>query len=140
MTVPYASTGLPFATAGVTALLVGVANGANPAAPIGATVTLGRHLGPDHRQLTSASSFVEATAAPRAAPYDIISIFGTNLCPLCSGSNSVLVGAPDAVYIRYPLFLSPDASAGSPHKITVIFSKPGHPGDQLARLSSVRHQ
>jgi hypothetical protein len=43
--------------------------------------------------ITSASSFVEPVAAanPNAAPYDMISIFGQNLCPLCTGSNSVLV-------------------------------------------------
>ncbi|HTC90751.1 MAG TPA: hypothetical protein VK686_20750 [Bryobacteraceae bacterium] len=130
VTVPYAATGVPFATAGATALLVGVANGANPAAPVGATVTLAVTSAPIIANATSASSFVDF-AAPRAAPYDIISIFGTNLCPLCNGSNSVLVGAPDAVYSRYPLFLSPDGSAATPHKITVIFSKPGTPATAL---------
>ncbi len=55
-------------------------------------------------------------------PIDILSIFGTNFCPLCTGTNSVLVAAPDAVFFRFPTFLSPD---GGTHKITVTFSKPG---------------
>src|SRR5581483_11839828 len=37
--IPYSSTGAPFATAGATAVLVGVANGTNPAAPV-ATKTI----------------------------------------------------------------------------------------------------
>ena len=61
-----------------------------------------------------------AGTPPSAAPYDIISIFGSNLCPLCTGTNGVLVGAPDPVFYRYPVFLSPDGT----HKITVIFTKP----------------
>ncbi len=92
VTVPYAATGVPFATAGTTALLVGVANGSNPAAPVGATVTLAVTAAPIISMITSASAYVDL-ATPRAAPYDIVSIFGTNLCPLCTGTNSVLVGA-----------------------------------------------
>jgi len=119
--VPYTGAGLPFATAGATALVVGVANGASPATP-SVTVPLGVTSAPIISSITSASSFVEAASgtAPNAAPYDIISIFGTNLCPLCTGTNNVLVAAPDPVFYRYPLFLSPDGT----HKITVIFTKP----------------
>jgi uncharacterized protein (TIGR03437 family) len=128
--VPYSATGVPFATAGVTALVVGVANGASPAAPVGATVTLAVTAAPIISQITSASSFVDpiGTASPKTAPYDIISIFGNSLCPLCTGSNSVLVGAPDATYGRFPTLLSPD---GGTHKITVTFSKPGTPATLL---------
>ncbi len=127
VTVPYASTGVPFATAGATALLVGVANGANPdRAPTG-DVALTVTSAPIISNVTSASSFVD-WATPRAAPYDIISIFGTNFCALCTGTNSVLVGAPDAVYGRFPLFLSPD---GGTHKVSVVFSKPGTPATTL---------
>jgi uncharacterized protein (TIGR03437 family) len=59
---------------------------------------------------------------PNVAPYDVISIFGTNLCPLCTGTNSVLTAVPDSTFFRFPTFLSPD---GGTHKITITFSKPG---------------
>jgi uncharacterized protein (TIGR03437 family) len=119
--VPYTGAGLPFATAGTSALVVGVANGASPTAP-SVTLPLGVTSAPIISSMTSASSYVEASAgtAPNAAPYDIISIFGANLCPLCTGTSNVLVGAPDPIYSRYPVYLSPDGS----HKITVIFTKP----------------
>jgi uncharacterized protein (TIGR03437 family) len=119
--VPYAGTGSPFATSGATALVVGVANGPSPTTP-SVTLPLGVTSAPIISSITSASSFVEAASgtAPNAAPYDILSIFGTNLCPLCTGTSAVLVGAPDPVFSRYPTFLSPDGT----HKITVIFTKP----------------
>jgi uncharacterized protein (TIGR03437 family) len=117
VTVPYTSTGSPFATAGATALYIGVANGASPAVAT-ATIPIGVTAAPIISAVTSASSFVEL-ASPKAAPYDIISIFGTNLCPTCTGTNSVLIGAPDA-HNRFPSFLSPD---GGTTKITVIFGK-----------------
>jgi len=119
--VPYSAAGVPFATAGATALVVGVANGANPATPA-VTVNLGVTAAPIISAITSASSFIETAAGtpPTVAAYDIVSIFGTNLCPLCTGTNSVLVAAPDAVFSRFPTFLSPDGS----HRITVNFVKP----------------
>ncbi|MGB6947073.1 MAG: hypothetical protein WBE37_32040, partial [Bryobacteraceae bacterium] len=66
---------------------------------------------------------VDAVAGtnPTVAPYDVISIFGTNLCPLCTGTNNVLVAIPDSTFYRFPTFLSPD---GGTHKITVTFTKP----------------
>lgn len=120
--VPYTAAGSPFATAGASAFVIGVANGANPAAAA-ATGAVGVTSAPIISGITSASSYVDAAPGtnPTVAPYDIISIFGTNLCPLCIGTNAVLVGAPDTTYYRFPTFLSPDAS----HKITVTFSKPG---------------
>jgi uncharacterized protein (TIGR03437 family) len=122
VSVPYTAAGLPFATAGATALVVGVANGASPTAP-SVTVPLGVTSAPIISSITSASSFVEPIAGtpPNATPYDIVSIFGTNLCPLCTGTNNVQVASPDPVFFRYPTFLSPDGT----HKMTVIFSKPG---------------
>jgi uncharacterized protein (TIGR03437 family) len=120
--VPYSAAGLPFATAGATVLVIGVANGASPAIP-SATVTLGVTGAPIISTVTSASSFVDTAAgtAPNVAPYDIISIFGTNLCPLCTGTNAVQVAAPDPTFLRFPLFVSPDGT----HKISVNFTKPG---------------
>jgi uncharacterized protein (TIGR03437 family) len=120
--IPYSTSGVPFATAGTTAVLVGVANGANPTAPV-ATQTIGVTAAPIIYGITSASAFVDAAAGtnPKVAPYDIISIFGANFCVLCTGTNSVLVGAPDPVYGRFPTYLSPDGT----HKISVLYSKPG---------------
>jgi uncharacterized protein (TIGR03437 family) len=117
VTIPYAATGSPFNTAGATALVIGVANGATPVLAT-STISIGVTAAPIISAVTSASSFVEL-ASPHAAPYDIISIFGTNLCPTCTGTNSVLVGAVDA-NTRFPAFLSPD---GGTTKITVIFGK-----------------
>jgi len=129
--VPYSSSGVPFAVAGTVAapsLYIGVANGPSPAnasvvAPIGVTAL------PIISAVTNAASFVEPLPGtnPKAAPYDIISIFGNNLCPLCTGSSSVLLGAPDA-WERFPTNLSPDSGT---HKVTVTFSKPGTPTTSL---------
>jgi len=128
VTVPYASTGIPFATAGATALLVGVNNGASPTAPaIGATATIAVTAAPIISSIASGSSFVEYPT-PRAAPYDIVSIFGSNLCTLCTGANNILLGVPDPVFSRFPAFLSPD---GGTHKLTVTFSLPGTPATNL---------
>ena len=117
VTVPYLSTGVPFATTGATAVYIGVANGAAPTQAVAST-SVGVTAAPIISGVTSASSFV-VLASPKIAPYDIISIFGSNLCPLCTGSNSVLVGVPDA-FGRFPLYLSPD---GGTHKISVPFTK-----------------
>lgn len=123
VSVPYSSAGAPFATAGATAFVIGIANGAAPVIAV-STATIGVTSAPIVSGITSASSFVEAAAGtnPNVAPYDVISIFGTNLCPLCTGTNSVLVAVPDTTFFRFPTFLSPD---GGTHKITVTFSKPG---------------
>lgn len=117
--VPYGSTGAPFATTGTTALYLGVANGATPAVAA-ATAAVGVTSAPIISSITSASSFIEAgTGAAKAAPYDVISIFGTNLCPGCTGTNAVLVAVPDSVFYRFPTFVSPDGT----HKVTVTFTK-----------------
>jgi uncharacterized protein (TIGR03437 family) len=123
VTVPYTAAGIPFATSGATAFVIGVANGASPVIAT-STATIGVTSAPIISGITSASSFVEAASGtnPNVAPYDIISIFGTNFCPLCTGTNSILIGAPDTTYFRYPLFVSPD---GGTHKVSVTFSKPG---------------
>jgi uncharacterized protein (TIGR03437 family) len=118
--IPYSSTGVPFATAGATSLYVGIANGATPSVCV-SQVALGVTSAPIIAGVTSASSFVDTApgVAPNVAPYDIISIFGTNLCPACTGTNNVLVGVLD-VNNRFPVYLSPD---GGTHKITVPFTK-----------------
>jgi uncharacterized protein (TIGR03437 family) len=128
VTVPYLATGVPFATAGATAVLIGVNNGATPTAPatVSGTQTIAVTAAPIISQITSASSFVDS-ATPALAPYDIISIFGTNFCAGCTGTSSVLLGAPDPVFQRFPIFVSPDGT----HKVSVSFSKPGTPATFL---------
>ena len=118
------------------ALVIGVANGASPTTP-SVTVTLGVTSAPIISAITSASSYVETAAgtAPNAAPYDIISIFGTNLCPLCTGTNSVLVGAPDPVYYRYPTVSQPRR-----HTQDHCHFHQTHHHHYSARLPSLRHQ
>ncbi len=59
------------------------------------------------------------------APYDILSIFGTNFCVTngtgCTGGNSVLYGQIDPVTLRYLNVLSPDAPGATQRNITVTF-------------------
>ncbi|HTW68092.1 MAG TPA: hypothetical protein VME17_25930 [Bryobacteraceae bacterium] len=77
--------------------------------------------------VTSASTFIESGANAVFAPYDFITIFGNNFCPDCGGSNPTLLsGAPDSTYYRYPTFLSPDSST---HFLQVQFNK--HSGGTL---------
>jgi uncharacterized protein (TIGR03437 family) len=116
VTVPYLTSGIPFATAGATALYIGVANGATPAVAV-ATAAVTITSAPIISSITNAASFIETAA--KAAPFGIISIFGTNLCPGCTGTNAVLVAVPDAVFLRFPTFVSPDGT----HKVTVTFTK-----------------
>jgi len=123
--IPYDSTGAPFKTAG--SLTIGVANGANPAAPQN-TKTLTITTAPIINSVTSASSFIEPVlgADPIVAPFDVISVFGSNFCPTSLAACATpIVGTPDA-YFRYPTWLSPDpniAAPALPHKLTVMFSK-----------------
>lgn len=126
--VPYTSTGSPFATAGTTTFYLGVANnsgGVSPtSAPSADTVAVTVTSAPIISAIVNAASFVNNGANPKAAPYDVISIFGTNFCPLCTGNNSVLVGTLDN-WDRFPSAVSPDSNA---HYVSVAFSKPGGNG------------
>jgi len=80
--------------------------------------------------VTSASSYAEpvAPALPVVAPYDILSIFGTNFCVsnstgcLQGGPNAILYGQTDPATLRYLTALSPDPStAANPRNLTVTF-------------------
>ena len=80
--------------------------------------------------VTSASSYAEpvAPALPVVAPYDILSIFGTNFCVsgttgcVAAGPNAILYGQTDPATLRYLTALSPDAStAANPRNLTVTF-------------------
>ena len=94
-----------------------------PTTPAGALANLNVVNVPIIDSVTSAATFIEPTAAAPTlfAPYDLITIFGNNLCPDCGGSNPAnLVGAPDSTYFRYPLNLSPDSGT---HFLQVQFNK-----------------
>ncbi len=134
VSIPYDNTGGAFKTAGATALSFTVTNNQSiTTAPTTGAVTAGVSGAPIITTVTSSSAYVAAASGsnPKISPYDIISIFGFNFCALCTGSNSVLVGAPDATYARYPTLLTPNPTATTTNKITVTFSKPGTPATTL---------
>ena len=87
-----------------------------------ATLTIAN--GPIVQAVTSASSFLEVTppANPKVAPYDMISIFGANLCTSSGVScNMFMAGVADPVSLRYPSFLSPDPVSATQRLLTVTF-------------------
>ncbi|MCX6596638.1 MAG: hypothetical protein NTV70_09760, partial [Acidobacteria bacterium] len=111
VSIPYDNTGGVFKTAGATALSFTVTN--NPTAttaPTTGAATAGVTAAPIISTVTSSSAYVApvGSANPKASPCDIISICGFNFCALCTGSNSILVGSPDATYGRYPTRLIPN--------------------------------
>jgi len=103
-----------------------------PANSTGASGTFQLSIGtsPIVQAVTSASSYAEAVAPalPTVAPYDILSIFGTNFCVsgstgcLANGANAVLYGQTDPTTLRYLTALSPDpSSAANPRNLSVTF-------------------
>jgi uncharacterized protein (TIGR03437 family) len=133
---------LPFYLATSSSVTVGVCNPAVGATvcsipysgPLGsgtAALTIG--VNPIISAVTSASSYVEATAPllPNIAPYDILTIFGTNFCVSAStgcvagSANALLYAATNATTFAYPTTLSPDASGASQRLLTVGFYQHG---------------
>jgi uncharacterized protein (TIGR03437 family) len=119
---------LPFSTSGNGgSVTLGVCNPSSgtPCTIPSATVTLSIGNGPIVQVVTSASSYIQVNpgTAPTVAPYDIISIFGTNFCTSggtgCS-SGQILYGTPDAA-LRYPSSLSPDSPSATQRSLTVKF-------------------
>jgi uncharacterized protein (TIGR03437 family) len=118
-----------FSTAGTPLTLAVInPNGGTPAAPTTGppVANLAVVNVPIINAITSASTYVESGTAAVFAPYDFVTIFGTNMCPDCGGSNpDLLTGVPDATFFRYPTALSPDAT----HYLQVQFNK--HTGGTL---------
>jgi uncharacterized protein (TIGR03437 family) len=119
--IPYDSTGVPFKAAG--SLTIGVANGATntPQSTKSLTIT----AAPIINLITSASTLMApapggANTYPTVAPYDVISIFGSNFCPASISTCSTPIVATLDSYFRYPTFLSPDTGT---HKLAVMFSR-----------------
>ncbi len=120
-----ADANLPFSPTGTGgSVYLGLCNGTCTIPTGTATLTIG--AGPLIQGVTSASSFVEVSAPtiPTVAPYDMLSIFGSNFCSSagtgCS-STQILSGGPDALTLRYPTTLSPDAPGATQRVLTVSF-------------------
>ncbi len=136
---------LPFSSAATTTVTVGVCNpnagGTVCSAPGGggtASLTIG--INPIVSAVTSASSYIEATAPtlPTIAPYDILTIFGTNFCVsggtgcVVGSSNALLFAATNPTTFAYPLSLSPDASGATQRNLAVNFYAHGNTTTPLA--------
>ncbi len=141
ITVPaVADTYLPFSTGGTVNL--GVCN------PSGGSCVLSGQLPmlignvPIIQGVTSASAFIQVTppALQTVAPYDLISIFGSNFCSSggtgCA-SNTVLTGSPDPVTLRYPASLSPDAAGSTQRLLTVNFQTHATPPVLIGTAASL---
>jgi uncharacterized protein (TIGR03437 family) len=113
-----------FSTAGTPLVLAVInPNGGSPAAPTtgSGVANLAVVSTPIIDSVTSASTFIQSGSASVFAPYDFVTIFGTNFCPDCGSSNPALLsGVPDSTYYRYPTFLSPDTNT---HYLQVQFNK-----------------
>ncbi len=112
---------LPFTATSPTSVILGVCNpnattNTCNAATSTQTLTIGSN--PIITAVSSASSFVQLTT-PNVAPFDLISIFGTNFCPLC-GSNGTVAAVPNSLTKVYATTLSGDNGA---HTLQVQFNK-----------------
>jgi uncharacterized protein (TIGR03437 family) len=118
---------LPFSGAGgnVTIAVCNPSVGA-PCFTSTSTVTLHIGVNPIVQSVTSASSYKQATppALTAVAPYDILSLFGTNFCISggtgCTGGNAILYGVVDPDALRYLTQLTPDTT-GTKRNLKVSF-------------------
>jgi len=127
---------IPFAAGGnVTIGVCNPVNGSCGTASAGATQVLAIGSYPIIQAVTSSSALVQASAGviPSVAPYDMVSIFGSNFCPVCS-SSQVLYGAPDPVLLSYPVTLSPDSGT---HNLSVTFWVHPSSGPDVTQLGTV---
>jgi len=125
LTIPAASSSQYMANSG-SPVAITVWNPATASAATG-SVNLAVTSNPIINSITSVATYLEPAAgapqasAPAFAPYDVVAIFGNNLCPDCGGSNPAqIVGAPDSTYYRYATKLSPDSNG---HWVTVDFQQ-----------------
>jgi len=135
LTVPTtASPNLPFSPTGNGGtVVIGVCNpnGTTCSTPTGtASFSIGSN--PIVDAVTSASSFQQVTAPTiqTVAPFEMLSVFGSNFCSSggvgCSSSD-ILYGAPASATLAYPTFLSPDAATATQRKLTVTFQTKATP-------------
>lgn len=99
---------IPFTAAG--SVVIGVCN---PVAGVACQVatasqTLFFGSSPIVQAVVSSSSLLQTGSTPTVAPYDMLSIFGSNFCPNCasSGTGSLLIASPDALTLTYPTSLT----------------------------------
>ena len=119
---------LPFAPTGAGGTVTLGACNAAGAVCTGATGTAKLTINPSPmiQSVTSASTFIQTSLPSLAtvAPFDMISLFGVNLCTSggtgCS-SDQVLYGTPDPSTLRFPVSLSPDPSGPGQRLLTVAF-------------------
>jgi uncharacterized protein (TIGR03437 family) len=113
ITVPSGSDPIPFAGGAVN---IGVCNpigGVCTAATGQATLVFGTN--PIIQAVTSSSSLLQGSTVS-VAPYDMISIFGSNFCPNCT-STQVLTSSPNTTTLTYPTSLAFDST----HSLSVTF-------------------
>ena len=126
---------LPFSGVGGTVQL-GVCNPgiSSPCYTPSSTYNLTIGVNPIVQAVTSASSFMQATppALTPVAPYDMLSVFGTNFCisngtgcTTSSPANPILYGAKDPATLRYLTQVSPDAAGSQQRNLTVTFQTHG---------------
>ncbi len=127
ITVPASDALLNFFAGTAKAITFGVCNpnGLSCTSPTGQqTVTIAAGPTFTSSQVVSSATFL---APASIAPYDILTIFGTNFCT-SNGTGctpgQVLYGAPTGTYPAYPTFLTPDAvgSGSTPRVLTVTFA------------------
>ncbi len=99
---------IPFNAAG--SVVIGVCNPVAGVACQVATASQTLYFGssPIVQAVVSSSSLLQTGVIPTVAPYDMVSIFGSNFCPNCasSGNGSILTGSPDALTLTYPTSLA----------------------------------
>jgi uncharacterized protein (TIGR03437 family) len=120
---------LPFNSSNGSVTL-GVCNGTSCTTPT-SHIVLSFGNTPSVQLVTSASAFIAPTspALLAVAPYDVLSVFGTNFCPAsvstCT-SNLALYGQLDPTTFHYSTSLSPDATGTVPmHNLMVSFYQHG---------------
>jgi hypothetical protein len=131
ITVPtVADANLPFnPTGNGGTLTLGIVNGNSSNIATGtAVLTIG--VGPIIQGVTSSSSFTEVTppTLPTFAPYDMITLWGSNFCSSNNtgcGTNTILTGSPDALTLRYPTTLSLPAPDVTGRLVSVQFFQHG---------------
>ena len=101
ITIPSAADPIPFAGGSFTLGVCNPVGGTCTTATSSAAFTIGTN--PIIQAITSSSALVQ-TNSVSVAPFDMISIFGTNFCPNCT-STQVLTGSPDPVTFTYPTLL-----------------------------------
>lgn len=124
-----ADANLPFtAGTGANPVIIGICNpsGSSCSTPTG-TQTLNIGSNPIIQAVTSASSFQQVSLPNylTVAPYDMVTIFGSNFCSSggsgCA-SSQLLYGAVDQATLRYGTLVSPDSGL-TPRNLTVTFQK-----------------